>query len=406
VSKHESKHGSEHGPEHEYVAVLRGEQRPSRTTQPMGPQQLGYVRWEGYDHRELWNMIMDARPDDVFDRHYRWVGLGENLIEVNRTVQAELNRLFQTWQGTAAMSAALSNTRLLQWSQETAEITQRIGQDLGTYGNALVEARKRMPQPRHVVVENDFLAGRGATVWSGPENAFTLVQLLSDHRATYQQRAEAKQRAVEVMQTFEADAVQVKEQMPAIPPAPNIVRPAPPGHQEPPPDPPGPGPGGHGIGPLPSPTTAASVGGVGAGGAGGYGDVAAGYGGAGGYGGAAAGGYGAGGYGAGGYGAGGDGYGAGRFGGGSGHGFGGAAGGAAGRGGAHGQAFDAAPAAAARGGGGNPAAAGRGGAGMLYPPVAGGVRDDDEEKPLAPYLVDDDGLFDDERTVAPPVLGA
>jgi hypothetical protein len=32
--------------------------------------------------------------------------------------------------------------------------------------------------------------------------------------------------------------------------------------------------------------------------------------------------------------------------------------------------------------------------------------DDDTEKRVAPYLVDGDDLFDDDRTVAPPVFGA
>jgi len=352
------------------------------------PEQLGHVRWDGFDHRYLWNMIMDAHPNDVFDRHERWTKLGASLTVVNETVQQTLNTLFGSWRGSAAVTAALGNTRVLNWAQDAAESIQQAGEQLGHYGNALVEARNRMPQPRHVYYERAFRAGDGATVLSGPENVYTLLQLADDQMYTLQERREAKQRAVEVMRAFEADAIDVTRRLAPIPELDGSNDPG--GgedvHVEPPPVPlPGPdggaastgaagtnpsfagaeaGPGGYGLGtggPGAADVTVAPRGLAGPfnGGVAGpfNGGVAAGTGRAG--------------------------RGVGAL---------------AGRGAAAEAA--AAEAVAARG-----AAGTRGGA-TFYPSGGAGGREDDRDKPLAPYLVAEDDLFADDRAVAPPVFGA
>src|SRR5215470_11397377 len=351
----------------------------------MSEQRLGHVRWEGFGHRAMWNMIMDARPDDVFDRYERWTKLGANLTEVNKTVQKTLNTLFGSWRGSAAVTAALGNTRVLNWAQEAAETTKQVGEQLGHYGNALVEARNRMPQPRHFYYERAFRAGDGATVLNGPENIYTLLQLADDKMYTLQERQAARQRAVEVMQGFEADAIDVTRRLETIPPLwpcsdpdgdgnPVVVPPASPGPGGTPPQPPWrpDGDGAAPTGPAGVNPSGAGAGSGGAGGAGGYGPGAGGFG-----------------QGIGGFGAadadaayGGRGFG-GPFTGGPFTGgprrvpagprmVGRGPGAPAGRGTA---------AEAARGG----SAATRGGGGF-YPPVGGAGGRDDDEKPLAPFL--------------------
>ena len=416
--------------EQHYVAHI---EQVSSGLQWDGPQELGSVRWDGFTHRHMWNMIMDAQPADVFQRYDRWTRLGEEFLGVNENVQNRLNTLFASWQGTAAMSAGMSNTRLLQWSQEAAETTQRIGEGLGTYGNALVQARKTMPQPRAMENEQDFRAGDGTTGWTGPENAYLWLQLQSDHLATAKERAEAREGAIAVMQAFESDAVNVDREVSSLPrydtmpPAVDVQ------HMDTPGTPP-PGPGDDGVvlpphgdpvgtGPAGTGPAGAGPGGTGPGsGPGGPGGVGPGGTGPGGYG-SNPGQGGPNGYGPygpgrpGGVGPGGAGGPGGRYGVGGGPGGAGGAGAseAAARGGAAGRGatFGAVPggaaaaeAAAARGAGGG--AAGRGVGGGMYPPMGGmgGRGDDDTEKRVAPYLVDGDDLFDDDRTVAPPVFGA
>jgi len=55
----------------------------NRRKRPKSPQRLDHVRWEHYSHRHLWNMIMDAHPNDVFGRHHHWVQLGRDLVKIN-----------------------------------------------------------------------------------------------------------------------------------------------------------------------------------------------------------------------------------------------------------------------------------------------------------------------------------
>lgn len=374
-----------------------------RAARRRGRQRLGHVRWEAFTHRHLWNMIMDAHPDEVFERHREWRELGRTLVDVNTTVQTELNTLFVSWRGSAAVTAAISNTNLLAWAQEAAETTQEVGEQLGNYGNALVEARKRMPQPRPVDAERAFHSGDSVEVLNGPENAYVLMALLDDNQYTDRQSREARLQAIEVMRAFEVDARRVETQVdqsygtppptavtggggitPAVPPPPV---PLPPSGGPPPGVPPSPAyPGSpattsqQGAGPVATGSGVSGPAGIGGFGTGALGGAAAGagagadavYGGRG-----LAGAVGAGG-------------GPGAMG----RGIGGLPGGAAAEG------------AAARGAAGAAGGSGRGG--MLYPPMGGGLgaRDDDQEKRLAAYVVADDDLFDDDRPVAPPVFGA
>jgi hypothetical protein len=368
----------------------------------MAEQRLGHVRWDGFGHRHMWNMIMDARPDDVFERHERWTKLGASLAEVNTAVQQTLNSLFESWRGSAAITAALSNTHVLGWAQEAAESVQQVGEQLGHYGNALVEARNRMPQPRHVYYERTFRAGDGATVLNGPENTYTLLQLADDQMYTLQERREAKQRAVEVMQAFEANAIDVRQQLGTIPPLHGSIDPDGDGGSDDPSLIPSPGPGGvpPSWRPLPGDAGPAPTGSMGADPSfAGSGAGSGGVGGAGGYG------PGTGALGMAGTGA--DAVTGGRGPGGPFTGMAGPRGVGAGAS-AMGRGVGALPGqgvgaeAAARGAG-----AGARGGGAFYPPFGGaGGGEDDRDKPLAPYLVAEDDLFDDDRVVAPPVFGA
>lgn len=390
-----------------------------------GPQRLGDVRWEGFTHHHMWNMIMDAEPNDVFGRYRRWQDLGTELASVDEAVQSTLNTLFGAWQGVAAMRAAQANTRLLAWAQEATEISQGIGEQLGGYGNALVQARKTMPVPRALPQEQAFRAGQDVTVDSDLANSYVPLQLMTDHLATTRERVEAREGAIAVMRAFESEAYNVREEVRAtgtFEPTPQVTvvnAPGPVDHEPPPyvpppvpPLPPGPyppvPPGGPGYPPGeegPVDTEVAGVPGGGGPGTGPGGGPGGGWWSGGGLsglpgqgqGGQSGGGPGGAGFGALGPGGAGGAGGAGSAAAGRVPGFGAVPGGAA-----------AAEAAALRGAGsaGGAGAAGRGGMGGMYPPMGGAAGgDDDTEKPLARYLEADD-LFDDERTVAPPVFGA
>ncbi|MGB3437358.1 MAG: PPE domain-containing protein [Actinophytocola sp.] len=194
------------------------------------------VFWEGYSHQEMWGMIMRSEPSKLFERVDQWQRVAAKLEERNVQLQTELNNLLKTWQGPAAAAAAASQQKLLTWAQDAATRASTISTQLADYGNALVDARMRMPQPQHRQAELGFRDDEGATVQDGTVGAYKLLQLNSDRLPTEQQRREAKNEAVRVMQRLEKDADTAERAMPRFSPAPPVTvapDPAPPARPAP-----------------------------------------------------------------------------------------------------------------------------------------------------------------------------
>ncbi len=190
------------------------------------------VFWKAYSHQEMWGMVMRSQPDALFERVGQWQTLAQTLMRRNESLQKSLTDLLATWQGPAAAAAAASQQKLLAWAQDAATRASTISTQLADYGNALVDARLRMPQPRHRQAELDFRAGEGANVQDGAVGAYKLLQLNSDYLPTEQERREAKNEAVRVMQRLEKDAVAAERAMPRFDAPPTVTAapdPAPPG---------------------------------------------------------------------------------------------------------------------------------------------------------------------------------
>jgi hypothetical protein len=168
----------------------------------------------------MWDMIMRSTPAELFARVDRWREVATRLTEGNRVIQQRLNTLLATWQGPAAAAAAASQQRLLDWAQDAAGRASAVGVQLGNYGNALVSARMRMPQPQHRWAELSFRDGDGATALDGTAGAHLLLQMLSDRLPTAQQAREAKRDAVVIMRELEGNAVEAEQAMPGFTSAP------------------------------------------------------------------------------------------------------------------------------------------------------------------------------------------
>jgi uncharacterized protein YukE len=344
-----------------------------------GLDRLGGVWWEGYSHRQMWDMIMRSRPAELFARADQWRAAADRLVECNRTIQQRLNALLATWQGPAAEAAAFSGQRLLDWAQEAATYASTVGTQLNNYGNALVSARLRMPQPQHRWAELSFRDGEGANALEGTAGAHILLQLLSDRLPTAQQARAAKRDAVQIMRELEGNATEAERAMPQFTSAPKTTYEAPTRPVTPFPSDPSPSPGHSPIfdaGPLfdgtaPIATTTAQA----------MGDPA-------GYGSGDSRGFlspGGGGVGGGGYGAGGQ-------------------VGVSGRGSAMGAGRLGGVVPGGWAAAGTAAASSRGGF-MSGPVGARTDGDEDTTKPLADYI-EPDGIFTDNRPVSPPVWGA
>lgn len=181
------------------------------------------VRWEGYSHGDMWSMIMRARPDQLFARVDRWRAVAARLVEGNKGLQRELDALLRTWQGPAAAAAATSQQRLLDWAQEAATRADAVGARLGDYGNALVDARARMPQPQHRTAEMRFRDGEEVTVRDGAAGAHMLLQMLSDRLPSARETREAREEAMRVMRELEAEATRAEQAMPQFAAAPKTT---------------------------------------------------------------------------------------------------------------------------------------------------------------------------------------
>jgi hypothetical protein len=194
----------------------------------------GGVRWQGYSHRQMWDMIMRSRPAELFARADQWQAAATRLEEANTALQQRLNTLLTTWQGPAAEAAATSQQRLLNWAQEAAVRASTIGMQLANYGNALVSARQRMPQPQHRWADLSFRDGDGANALDGVAGAHLLLQMMSNRLPTAQQAREAKREAVLIMQELEGNAADAERGMPQFTSAPPTTDGEPhPGHWPP-----------------------------------------------------------------------------------------------------------------------------------------------------------------------------
>jgi hypothetical protein len=194
---------------------------------------IGGVVWEGYSHRKMWDMIMRANPDELFERVRQWHDVASRLAESNKIIQQRLNALLLSWQGPAAEAAAASQQRLLNWAQDAMTRASTVGTQLGNYGNALVSARQRMPQPQHRAAELNFRHDEGVTVLEGTAGAHMLLQMLSDRLPTAQQAREAKHDAVQIMRELEGNAVKAERAMPQFNDAPKTTKPGQPNPVQP-----------------------------------------------------------------------------------------------------------------------------------------------------------------------------
>lgn len=387
--------------------------RRARNRRFAGKAAFHGINWSHYDHHELYDMIMTAKPEVMRHHAEQWRALGTAIQETTDGVRATMDRLLTTWRGSASTSAKESNARLEHWAGEAATATSGIGAGLDTYSGAVETAQRAMPPPEFAYAEQDYLAGKDFKMVAGPSQAIELDRLLDDQKPNFERHQAAHSEAVRVMTTYGGQSQVVHDDMPELPPSmptrqqPSVTTGQPElGSPEPSPIPPTPPPLPY---PVP-PNTGGSPGGPGGGSDGtttpSFVDPATGPGSGPGSEGSRTGvgpGFGGSGPGSGADSTrGGTGFGSGVGGGGAIPG-----GGPAGRGG--GSAAGVGPV-AARGGAGAAGSGGvrggAGGSGGLYPPVAGAGAQGDEDKEHKNKYGEGLDLMDDLPPAYPPVFGA
>jgi uncharacterized protein YukE len=261
-------------------ARIRANQRKRRRNRQVA--NFGKVNWDAYQHYQLYDMIMSAKVPEMSARAEQWTALAGKIRETTDDVQRVMQRVTAAWRGDAAVAAADSTSRLMQWAGDASNTADKVSEGMSNYTSAVADAQARMPEPAFSTAERRFRDGYTVEGTGGPSTAVLVNQLLSDGMASHERDRQNKAEAVAVMESYEGQSKDVHDTMPHFTDA-AAVGPGPSGAPQPTPSPhpqPAPGPGG---GPLPTPggvdtmTTAAGFvepglgGGSTTGGPGGYG---------------------------------------------------------------------------------------------------------------------------------------
>jgi uncharacterized protein YukE len=185
----------------------------------------GKINWDSYQHDQLYDMIMSARPQAMEKQSNNWRELAKAIEKTTDDVQTELKKLMESWHGTAAVSASGATTRLMQWAGEASHTATRIAAGIAQYTDAVSHAQHRMPEPGFADAERNFRNGYTVVGTGGPSTAVLLQQLVSDQLVSHKEAADRKAEAVEVMNNYESSSKQVHNDLPdSFPPSPGTTK--------------------------------------------------------------------------------------------------------------------------------------------------------------------------------------
>ncbi|PRY44552.1 PPE domain-containing protein [Umezawaea tangerina] len=184
------------------------------------PENFGKINWRAYEHRRLWEMVKSADTGQMATRTYQWQQLAADVDQATADVHKVVQNLVLSWRGPSAVAGAASASRLTEWASDASQRAYQVGTGLDTYTAAVDEAARAMPEPVHPTAEKWFREGYDVTTLDGPEGAYMLKQLLDDHKPSKQEQQEAMDRAVRVMDQYEAASYEVGVKLPVFEEAP------------------------------------------------------------------------------------------------------------------------------------------------------------------------------------------
>jgi len=243
-----------HRPARETRKRMRASRRRRQRNRELA--QFGKVNWDAYQHYQLYDMIMSAKVPEMAARGEQWTALAGKIRETTDEVQRVMQRVTGAWRGDAAVAAADSTSRLMQWAGEASNTADKVSEGMSNYTSAVADAQARMPDPAFSTAEQRFRDGYTVEGTGGPSTAVLVKQLLSDGMASHERDRQNKAEAVAVMESYEGQSKDVHDTMPQFTdavsggPGPSTPAPSPGPHPNPYPTPyPGV------DGPLPAPVT-------------------------------------------------------------------------------------------------------------------------------------------------------
>ncbi|TDQ05492.1 WXG100 family type VII secretion target [Labedaea rhizosphaerae] len=206
--------------------VSKRQQREQAHTHRLQQQQykhFGKVNWDYFSHRQMWDMVQSAKPQQMYDKADDWSNLATAIDSTTRGVQGTMQKLMTTWRGSAAVSASESNSRLTQWGGEAGNTAVAIGTGLKHYADAVTHAQATMPEPVDYVAERRLAEGYAVNVTDPELHSYLLKHLADDHMATQEQAKTAKAKAIQVMSGYEDRSYEVHDKLPEFQQAPSMA---------------------------------------------------------------------------------------------------------------------------------------------------------------------------------------
>jgi uncharacterized protein YukE len=179
------------------------------------------IRWEGYGHHDLYNMIHATPTGHLHDMAGGWRALGKSIDETTKDVQSALNKLSANWLGPASVQARQSSEKITRWAEELADKTHEIGDGLHQYADAVHHAQRVMPPPEFAYAESAMLHGEPTDLVAGPAGKIEFEQFLDDQKPNFEKHHEAYQEAIRVMKNYGEHSQTVHDELPTLPEAPS-----------------------------------------------------------------------------------------------------------------------------------------------------------------------------------------
>ena len=190
------------------------ERRRAKKAKNRKHRYFGKINWDAYQHDQLYDMIMKANIGEMSNRAVQWNTLAGKIEATTGDVQRVMERLMGNWRGSASVSSATANTRLMQWAGDASHTATRIASGMSDYTDAVGQAQTHMPPPAFASAERNFRNGYTVAGTGGPSTAILLKQLLSDGMVSHEEARSRKAEAVAVMEAYESQSKDVHDSMP------------------------------------------------------------------------------------------------------------------------------------------------------------------------------------------------
>jgi hypothetical protein len=171
----------------------------------------GGTDYRGFSHPELRQMVTENMdPGHVHDAGRAWNDLGNTMVQFSQDLNTAITSSRQSWQGQAAEAAHGYLSTLGNWTGQTGQGMQLMGNRMAIQADAASTAKNAMPEPVNFSV-NDAL--RTALT---EQNPFNYPKLASQIEQKFEEKNQAHEQAAQVMTTMAQSLHDSGSTMPAF----------------------------------------------------------------------------------------------------------------------------------------------------------------------------------------------